>query len=144
MSAILRDFPASRIIVLTAHHADDDVMKAVAAGACSYLIKGTPKEALVDAIRAVYRGEQRLSPQIAGHFAERVEVPTLNLLDQMVLRLIALGRSSGEIAEKLGLDASKAKGHVSGVIEKLGARDRKEAIMRAMQRGLLPSNVRDR
>ena len=140
----LRDVsPSTQAIVLTSFADDDKIVAAVRAGAAGYLLKDARPQELIDAIRAVARGEALLAPSIAARLIRELsrpnedpaaEVLTARELD--VLRLIANGRSNKEIAADLVLSEKTVKTHVSHVLDKLGLADRTQAAIFAVKHGL--------
>lgn len=134
---IVRAAPDARIAALTTYASDEDIRQAFEAGARGYLLKGSPKLVLLDAIRSVYLGEQVLASELLPKVAETSRGRLLTVRELMVLRLIANGDSNAEIARNLGIHEGTVKVHVHRVLQKLEARSRSEAITIALKRGLL-------
>lgn len=132
--AIDRD---ARVLVLTTFDGDEDVFRAVAAGAKGYLLKDAPPETVFEAIRAAARGERVLPPGIAARLAERSASPGLSPRETEVLSLVSRGLANKEIAAKLFISEGTVKTHVDHVLEKLGASDRTHAVRIAIERGIL-------
>jgi DNA-binding NarL/FixJ family response regulator len=135
--------PAVKIIVFTAYDVDEYVFAAIQAGAGGYVLKGSPAEELVRAIRQVYRGDSYLSPTIGAKLARRVgrahrDSGLLTARELAVLRLVAAGQSNRQIAEALGITERTVKFHVTAIFNKLGADNRAQAVALAGRRGLLP------
>ena len=144
-------YPRTRVIALTSFAEDDKVFPAIEAGASSYLLKDVSPDALVEAIRAVYRGEARLHPDIARKLmqATRVahqasgEAPALagDLTDREreVIRLVARGCSNHEIAQTLVISEKTVKTHISHILGKLNLEDRTQLAIYAIKHGLADS-----
>jgi two-component system, NarL family, response regulator len=128
--------PASRIIVLTTYDGDEDIHRALKAGAKSYLLKDVFREELLSAIREVHGGRRHIPAQVAGRLAERALVDELTGRELEVLRLIAGGKSNREIGTALNIAEGTVKAHVNNILNKLNANDRTQAAMIALQRGL--------
>ena len=146
--AIVDADPAARVLMLTISTDDDDVLDALSAGACGYLLKTAPLEEIVRAIQAAYDGDSAVSPQVATRLVERVRVgagraepepPRAQLTPREleILRLIVEGRENGEIAQLLFISPSTAKNHVARVLEKLGMQNRVQAAVYAVRSGLV-------
>lgn len=133
---IMADSPASRIIVLTTYDGDEDIHRALKAGAKSYLLKDVFREELLAAIREVHGGRRHIPAQVAGRLAERAFADELTEREREVLRLIAGGKSNREIGAALSIAEGTVKAHVNNILNKLNANDRTQAAMIALQRGL--------
>ena len=134
---IRAEFPEARILMLTTYDADEDVRRALDAGASGYLLKTAGQEELVAALRAVHRGELWLPTGVAARWLEIQEQPSLSARQLEVLELLAKGCSNKEIARLLGFSEDGAKAHLKTVFAKLGVQDRTEAVSVALQRGLI-------
>lgn len=135
-----RTAPTVRVLVLTTFDTDADVLPAVEAGATGYLLKDTPREDLVRAVRAAYRGEAVLSPTVAGLLMGQVRAPAREALTEReleVLRLVAAGSTNREAARALFISEATVKTHLLHIYEKLEVRDRASAVAAGYQRGLL-------
>ena len=133
--------PAAHVLVLTTYDTDDDVLPAIEAGATGYLLKDAPREELIRAVHAAYRGDAVLSPSVARRLVGHVRKPAQEALSQReldVLRLIADGEGNREAANKLFISESTVKTHLLHIYEKLGVRDRAAAVAEAYKRRLLP------
>jgi two-component system NarL family response regulator len=137
IAAIRREFPGAKVIVLTTFDGDEDIYRALKAGAMAYLLKDTGKQELVDTIRAVASGERRIPRDVAAKLAQRVLETDLTDRERDVLRLIVSGLSNKEIGRELGLTEGTVKGYVNTLLAKLGVRDRTQAVTVALQRGLV-------
>lgn len=133
---IMRAEPQSRIIVLTTYDGDEDIHRALKAGAKAYLLKDVFREELLAAIRGVHSGGRHITPQVAGRLAERMETEELTEREVEVLRLVAAGKSNREIGDALSIAEGTVKAHVNNILNKLNANDRTHAAMLALQRGL--------
>jgi DNA-binding NarL/FixJ family response regulator len=138
--------PRSRPVVLTVSAEDSQVAEAIHAGACGYILKDAPAEEILACIRAAAAGGFLVSPGIAAKLLSWFrQSPTdssaghteLSPRELEVLRLIADGRDNGEIAEKLFLSNSTVKNHVSRILEKLNAKNRVQAAVYAVRRGII-------
>jgi DNA-binding NarL/FixJ family response regulator len=136
-TALCREFPGARVIVISTFQGGDDILRAMQAGAKTYLPKSVQREELIKAIRAVAKGESYMPNIVAGRLAERLRRPDLTVRELEVLRLIAAGNSNKEIASALSVEVGTVKLHVGKILEKLHARDRTEAATRAIQAGIV-------
>jgi len=137
ITAIRAEFPSARFVVLTTYDGDEDIHRALRAGAQAYLLKDTGRQELVDTIRAVHAGEKRLPRSVAAKLAERVLTVDLTDRERDVLGLIVKGLSNREIGEALNVTEGTVKGYVNTLLAKLGVRDRTQAVTVALKRGLV-------
>jgi DNA-binding NarL/FixJ family response regulator len=137
LSAIHGEFPEAKVIVLTTYAGDVQILRAVKAGAQAYLLKNTFHEELIDAIRAVHAGKKKLSPEASFEIAEHATDDALTPAEIDVLRLIAAGNANKEIADQLSLAEDTVKWRVKNILSKLGARDRTQAAMIGVKRGII-------
>ena len=145
---LLAVHPELRVMVLTTFEQDDYIFGALAAGASGFLLKRTPPEELLAAVRTVAAGDSLLSPSVTSRVIARMagapapdpererRIEELTPREREVLVLIARGRSNGEIAADLVIEESTVKTHVKRVLRKLGARDRVQAVIFAYEAGL--------
>jgi NarL family two-component system response regulator LiaR len=133
--------PSTRVLVLTSYSDDDKVFSAIRAGALGYLMKDSSPADLSESIRAVYRGEPSLDPDIAKklmeHLSKGEEViaeEDLTMREKDVLRLIARGNSNKEIAASLEISEKTVKNHVTNILQKLHLSDRTQAALYAVRR----------
>jgi two-component system NarL family response regulator len=131
------DFPHARIIVLTTFDGDEDIYRALQAGARGYLLKGMTTDELVEAIRSVYAGKSRIPAPVAERLAERMSAPILTARETEVLHLIVGGNSNKEIALALSISEATVKTHINSLLSKLGVTDRTQAATTALQRGIV-------
>jgi DNA-binding NarL/FixJ family response regulator len=138
ITQIRKQDPLARFIILTSYDADEDVFRAIQAGAHGYLLKGTfPEGILEEAIRTVHAGRRVIPPAIAERLAHRLSVPALTPREIAVLELVAKGLSNREIAAALSTRPGTIKTHLERVYAKLGVGDRTAAALAAIQRGLV-------
>jgi DNA-binding NarL/FixJ family response regulator len=135
--AILREFPDARVIVLSTYVGDEEIYKALQAGAMAYLIKSIQREELIAAIRKAAAGRRHIPPDVAARLADRVGRSELSARELDVLRLLVGGRRNRAIASELAITEGTVKLHVSSILNKLGAADRTEAVTVALQRGIV-------
>ena len=130
--------PQARFIVLTTYDGDEDIYRALKAGARAYLLKGMTSEDLIGAIRAVHGGRSHIPPAIAERLAERLGAQDLTPREFEVLEHIVLGKSNKEIAAELNVSEATVKTHINSLLGKLGVTDRTQAATAAIQRGIVP------
>ena len=136
---------AARVLVLTTYDTDSDVVRAVEAGATGYLLKDSPRDDLLRAVRAAARGEAALSPSVATRLLGQVRAPAQEPLSQRefeVLELVARGATNREAAAKLFISEATVKTHLLHIYTKLGVSDRAAAVAEGFQRGLLRPSQR--
>lgn len=137
LARLRKEFSDARVVVLSNYRGSEDVYRAVRSGAAGYLTKDASGQELIDAITTVHR-ELRYLPRTAlEHLAERTSINDLTPRETEVLTSITQGRSNREIAEQLHISEKTVRIHVSAVLEKMGARDRTQATIFALQRGLV-------
>ncbi|RBP46217.1 LuxR family two component transcriptional regulator [Roseimicrobium gellanilyticum] len=136
-SRLCKEHPTARVLVFSSFARDEDVYRAIRAGAMGYLQKAAPREDLLQAVRTVAQGKRFLPPDIAQRLAERLGRPEPSARELEVLALIAKGRSNKEIAAALGVSDETVKTHVSNIMQKLQAQDRAHAVTEAIRLGLL-------
>ncbi|MGE0819203.1 MAG: response regulator [Candidatus Nanopelagicales bacterium] len=130
----------ARVLVLTTYDTDGDILRAVEAGATGYLLKDTPRDQLLAAVRAAARGETVLAPPLAAKLMRQVRGgDQLTPRELEVLALVARGMSNPDIARELFIGEATVKSHLLHVFDKLGVSDRTAAVTRALERGLLRS-----
>lgn len=137
MRAIRGEFPDSRFIVLTVHSGDEDVHRALEAGAQGYLLKTASSVEIEEAVRAVHAGLRRLSREAATRLNEYPLAAHLTPREVEVLRRLARGLSNNEIAAELQVSRTTAKWFVKNILQKLGVNDRTAAVTTALERGIL-------
>ena len=129
--------PAARFIVLTTFDGDEDIFRALQAGAKAYLLKGMTVDELLTTIRVVHSGKARIPAAIAEKLAERISGQELTPRELSVLERIVAGRANKEIATDLHISETTVKSHVNSLLSKLGVADRTHAATLALQRGLV-------
>lgn len=129
--------PEARIVVLTMYQGDEDIFRALEAGAATYLLKDALSDQLVDTIRQVLRGHVPLPPEVAAQLANRRQQPSLTPREVEVVRLITEGLRNKEIAVMLGISEQTAKVHVKNILAKLRVNDRAAVISVAARRGIV-------
>jgi two-component system NarL family response regulator len=125
------------VVVLTAYGSDEDIDRALAAGAKGYLLKGAPLDDIERAIAAVAAGESFLDPRVTSRLLARSSRERLTPREREVLALVAAGKSNKEIASALRIAERTAKFHVTAILGKLGAENRAQAVAIAAERHLL-------
>jgi len=135
--AIRGEFPAARIIMLSAYDGEEDIYRAVCAGVSGYLSKDSRRAEVLDTIRRVHAGETSYPPTIAAKLEARQNRETLIPREIRILRLIVDGLANKEIANALNLSEPLVKLHVRKILEKLGAQDRTRAATLAIERGII-------
>src|SRR5262245_29782678 len=129
--------PRARVIVLTTYDTDDEIARALKAGAKAYVLKDIAADDLIGCIRDVLAGKTYLAPAAAAKLAEGVTRVQLTPREMATLRLMADGRSNKEIASELAISERTVKTHLGHLFEKLGVTSRTEAIKVATRRGLV-------
>jgi DNA-binding NarL/FixJ family response regulator len=132
-----RDFPDARFVVLTTYDYDEDIFRALEAGALAYLLKNSAREEIVETIRRVHAGQHRLPEPLAARLASHLRQRPLTHRELQVLKLVAGGASNKDIAQELGLSEGTVKTHVLNIFDKLGVEDRTAATVEAVKRGIL-------
>ena len=134
---ILNVDPGARIIVLTTYEGDDDIHQALAAGALGYLIKGMSQQALLQALQKVRSGQRFIPSVISSRLSERMPWSVLSQREREVLQFMFRGKSNLEIANLLEIRETTVKTHVRMILGKLGAKDRTQAVVEGLKRGIV-------
>ena len=137
MTAIRAEFPDARIIILTTFEGDVEIQRALAGGARAYLIKSTPLAEFVDVIRKVERGRTYLPSQIAQNLAQHIGSDVLSEREVEILTHVADGNRNRDIGARLAISEDTVKSHLRHILEKLGAKDRTEAVAIGIRRGII-------
>lgn len=137
ITAVRREFPDARLIVLTTYDGDEDIYRSLQAGARGYLLKDVFFEELEAAIRSVHNGSRHIPAAIAERLVERMSGSDLTTREMEVLELIVQGQSNKEIGTSLGISEATVKSHINNILSKLGVTDRTQAATTALQRGLV-------
>jgi two-component system NarL family response regulator len=134
--AICAEFAHTHIIILTTYDGDEDIYRALRAGAKGYLLKDAEPDALLSAIQIVHRGQQYIPSEVAAKLVQRMNIPELSDREQEVVRQMALGLSNHDIGTALNITDSTVKFHINRILSKLGVSDRTQAVITALKRGL--------
>jgi DNA-binding NarL/FixJ family response regulator len=137
IARILEEKPDARILVVSSSEGDVDIHRALSAGAMGYVLKGMPREALLQAIRKVHRGQKAIPTEVAAAVAGHLTDEPLTPREIEVLTVVATGARNKEIATTLGISEDTVKMHVKSIITKLGAEDRTGAVTTAIKRGVI-------
>lgn len=135
--AILAEDPNARIIVLTTYDGDEDIHRALAAGARGYLLKDMMRTELLNVIRAVHRGQRGIPAPVAARLAEHTPRIGLTPRELEVLDLVARGLTNAQVAERIGRTEGTVKVHLKNILQKLDVKDRTEAVTTALRRGFI-------
>jgi DNA-binding NarL/FixJ family response regulator len=135
---IRMEAPHARLIVLTTYDGDEDIYRALKAGAKGYLLKGMTTEELIATIREVHAGKSHIPPAIAEKLTERMGTEDLTPREADVLEQIVNGKSNKEIATELAISEATVKTHINSLLSKLGVTDRTQAATAAIRRGIVP------
>jgi DNA-binding NarL/FixJ family response regulator len=137
MIAIRAEFPGARIIMLTTFEGDVEIQRALEAGARGYLLKNMPPSELVQVIRQVHAGKKRIPAELAAQLAEHMSDDKLTAREVEVLQHVSGGNRNRDIAELLRISEETVKVHIKHIMDKLGAKDRTQAIAIAVRRGII-------
>ncbi|MEA2714155.1 MAG: hypothetical protein QOK27_2116 [Gemmatimonadales bacterium] len=135
--AILDEFPDARVIVLTTYDGDEDIHRALDAGAMGYLVKDMVLADVLNVIRAVHAGRRGIPHTVAAKLAEHTPRIPLTPREIEVLSLVAKGLSNAEVAARIGRAEGTVKVHLKNILQKLEATDRTEAVTTALRRGFI-------
>ena len=135
--AIKRKAIPVHVIVLTSYETDEDIYRAIQAGAEGYLLKNTSQREMSDAIRAVCAGNRYIPHSIASRLAERMTRSNLTPRELEILKILAKGLTNKQIGHALGISDNTVRNHINSIIEKLEVSDRTEATKTAIQRGII-------
>jgi len=137
ITAICKEFPDARIIVLTTYSGDAQASRAFKAGASGYLLKNMLRKELIDTIRSVHDGKKRIPPEIAREMGEHHIDDALTEREMEVLREVAAGNSNKIVADHLKISEQTVKTHMKIILAKLAANDRTHAVTIALKRGII-------
>jgi two-component system NarL family response regulator len=135
--SICEKMPAARLVIFTTCKGEEDIYRAVKAGAFGYVLKDTPLNEVVECIRAVARGTRWIPPGVAAMLGKRVADRALTARELEVIRALTSGKSNKEIGTLLDISEATVKVHITHILEKLKVTGRTEAINVAMRRGLV-------
>jgi two-component system, NarL family, response regulator len=136
ITAICNEFPNARIIVLTTYDSDEEIYQGLRAGAKGYLLKDSEPEELLTAIRTVTKGQRYIPPNVAAKLVQRITAPELSDRELEVLQLVGQGMSNQEISTALNISESTVKTHINRILSKLDVKDRTQAAIIALKRGI--------
>ena len=134
---LLKKRPEAKILILTAYDIDEDIYRSMHAGASGYVLKDTPREELIGAIRTIASGQRYVGRTTGAKLASRIGAPELTVRELSVLECVAAGHANKEIADKLSISEGTVKSHVNSVMQKLGALSRTDAAITALRKGLI-------
>ena len=134
---IRAEFPSAKIIVVSTYQGDEDIYRALEAGAVTYLLKDTLAERLVGIIREVSEGARPIPAEVAQRLTGRMFQASLTNREIQVLHLVARGMRNKEIAGELNISDETVQGHVKNILSKLAVHDRTEAVAVAIRRGIV-------
>ena len=137
MVAIRSEFPDARVMMLTTFEGDVEVQRALAAGARGYMLKTSPPNDLLAAIRTIHEGRRHIPAEIASNLALTFGSESLSPREIEVLRELAEGHRNRDIGIRLSISEDTVKGHVQRILEKLGAKDRTQAVAIGIRRGII-------
>jgi DNA-binding NarL/FixJ family response regulator len=137
ITAIRREFPEARIVVLTTYKGDTQALRAFKAGASGYLLKSMLRKELLDTIRSVHAGKKRILPEIASEIAEHHTDDALSQREIEVLQRVAAGGANKIVAGELNISEETVKAHMRSILAKLSANDRTHAVTIALKRGII-------
>ncbi|MBD3885008.1 response regulator transcription factor [Phormidium tenue FACHB-886] len=137
ITAIRAEFPDAHLIILTTYDGDEDIYQGLRAGAMAYLLKDTGCDEIIETIRIVHTGQQRIPSAVGVKLLERMGTTDLSDREREVLQLLAIGKSNQEIAADLSITEGTVKFHVNNILSKLNVRDRTQAVVKALRRGLV-------
>jgi DNA-binding NarL/FixJ family response regulator len=135
--AIRQRWPSIRVIVITTYDGDEDIYRAMQAGACGYLLKGLTSSELANAIAIAASGGRVMPPNVAARYLGRTMRKDLSPRELEVLRLIVAGHSNKEIAEVLSIGEESVKSHLKSIFLKLSVVDRTQAAIEAIRQGII-------
>ncbi len=135
--AIRAEYPSAKIVVLSTYEGEEDIFRAMEAGAITYLLKNMPSDKMVEVIRTVAAGGRPVLPEVGEKLADRMFQAGLSQREIEVLNLLALGMRNKEIAAELHISEETAQGHVKNILAKLSVHDRTAAVAVAVRRGIL-------
>jgi DNA-binding NarL/FixJ family response regulator len=137
VASIRARFPEARIVMLTTFEGDREIQRSLEAGARGYLLKNTPPDQLLAVIRQVHAGRKQIAPEVAAHIAEHMGDEDLTNREIEVLQQVVGGHRNRDIGENLFISEETVKVHLRHIMEKLGARDRTQAVAIAVRRGII-------
>ncbi len=137
VEAIRRAVPDAKVIILTTYRGDEDIYRALQAGAITYILKDTLVDDLVRIVRQVHAGDRPVPEEVAAGLVSRVTQPVLTRREMEVLEFLAKGHRNKEVSFDLGITEETVQVHVKNILAKLAVHDRTEAVMVALKRGII-------
>jgi two-component system NarL family response regulator len=137
IETIRSEFPPAKIIVLSTYQGDEDIYRALKAGAITYLLKDMLAEKMIQVIREVAAGGRPIPPEVAQRLSDRILLPALTSRELDVLRHMARGMRNKEIAAHLAISEETVQGHIKNIFVKSSVHDRTEAVTVAVRRGMV-------
>ena len=137
IAAIRTEFSDARLIVLTTFEGDYEIRRALEAGACGYVLKSAARDELVESIRKVHAGRKYLPPELMQDLADHITSDQLSERELEVLGWVAEGERNRDVCKRLEISPETVKIHVKHIMEKLGAKDRTQAVAFAIRRGVI-------
>jgi two-component system NarL family response regulator len=137
MKKILENNPQAKVVILTTYMGEDDIYKAFESGAKAYILKDIPIEEFKEVIKRVYNNEKYITPDIASVLAKRISSKDLTEREMEVLKALSKGMSNKEISKFFNISLSTVKTHIKNIFEKLEAKNRTEAIAKAIEKGII-------
>jgi len=137
IASLLPVFPGARFLILSVFDGNEDIYRALKAGALGYLLKDARSQELLHAMREIFAGRRYLPGSVASKLAERISEDYLTPREYDVLHLMAEGKSNQSIADELNLTEGTVKTHVTNILEKLKVTSRSQAIVEALRRGIV-------
>ena len=134
---LLKEHPKASVIVVTTYDLDEDIFRAIQAGAKSYLLKDMPREQITETIRSVHHGKQNLPPNVMSRLEERSRRQDLTEREMEIIQLIVKGHSNKEISSTLFIAEDTVKYHLKALFNKLHVQDRTEAAISAVRHGIV-------
>jgi two-component system NarL family response regulator len=137
LKRLLKKRPRAKVLILTTYDTDEDIYRSMLAGATGFILKDTPREELISAVRTIASGQRYMSRTAGAKLAGRIGAPELTGRELSVLRCVAAGQANKEIANALSISEGTVKSHVNNIMQKLGALSRTDAAMVGLRKGLI-------
>jgi DNA-binding NarL/FixJ family response regulator len=137
LRAVLSQFPQARVVMLSTYGGDFEIQQALEGGASGYILKSCDHDELVSVIRAVHAGRKYVPSEVAQTLAQHLGTEALTQREVQILREVALGTRNGEIGRRLAISQDTVKSHMRHILDKLGAKDRAQALAIAIRRGII-------
>jgi two-component system, NarL family, response regulator len=134
---LMKKRPGAKILILTTYDTDEDIYRTMLAGATGYVLKDTPRDELILAIRTIASGQRYMSRTAGAKLAGRIGAPQITERELSVLQCVAAGQANKEIASMLGISEGTVKSHVNNIMQKLGALSRIDAAIAGLRKGLI-------